>query len=332
MLHAQACTSGPPTPCSAEHHDAAHAAAPLFSGCFFRRGARNSQHAMDPSTTAVQVTGFDAALLAVQDARKRLPSGRFSVASLTDGQSWPSFFNRLDYGLSDCANCDDVPCGQCQEGCPPSLNGCDPRTPGMSSRNGCSHNNSGSHPSGCTIPDPLIAPLPDLERQTELSMAKFSEYDYVFALDTLHYPNLPTPAQEEGYATLLRATRRSLTMVLPHPDRAQHHAAYRSTMQHTDHPGIHAPMPGPVSVDPTGLSRLCENANGTATTVGLWKTSLSAVVPQATFWYAHKCVFPTTGDKGAKAGKACAVSADTSALDAGACGDDRCFRDVYVDF
>ena len=69
--------------------------------------------------------------------------------------------NRSAYGLSDCADCDDVPCGQCQEGCPPSSNGCDPRTPGMSSRNGCPHNNSGSHPSGCTIPDPPIAPLPE---------------------------------------------------------------------------------------------------------------------------------------------------------------------------
>jgi hypothetical protein len=60
----------------------------------------------------------------------------------------------------DCASCDQVDCGGCQEGCEPSSNGCDPSQTGASSRNGCPNKNKGCHPAGCTIPAPPAPPLP----------------------------------------------------------------------------------------------------------------------------------------------------------------------------
>ena len=61
--------------------------------------------------------------------------------------------------VADCASCELVPCGQCQEGCPRSSRDCDPLG-GASSRNGCKAGNAGCHPGGCTIPSPPAPPLP----------------------------------------------------------------------------------------------------------------------------------------------------------------------------
>jgi licheninase len=57
----------------------------------------------------------------------------------------------------DCPSCDQVPCGQCQEGCPQSSNGCN--EPSATSRNGCNNGNKGCHPNGCSNPDPPTPPL-----------------------------------------------------------------------------------------------------------------------------------------------------------------------------
>ena len=65
----------------------------------------------------------------------------------------------------NCPSCDLVPCGQCQEGCLISFNGCPnplPNHPGANSRNGCKAGNKGEHPTGCSKPDPdaPLRPLP----------------------------------------------------------------------------------------------------------------------------------------------------------------------------
>ena len=66
---------------------------------------------------------------------------------------------RMASGPADCASCELVPCGECQDGCPRSSQGCDPAS-GASSRNGCRDGNAGCHPSGCTVPSPPTPPLP----------------------------------------------------------------------------------------------------------------------------------------------------------------------------
>ena len=62
-----------------------------------------------------------------------------------------------------CASCDLVPCGLCQDGCPPSA--CTYDQPavdvvGATSRNGCVNGNAGQVPPRCRAPSPTPAPVP----------------------------------------------------------------------------------------------------------------------------------------------------------------------------
>eukprot|EP01052_Picozoa_sp_SAG31_P036133 SAG31_NODE_4465_length_3209_cov_4.435691_2_plen_144_part_00 len=57
------------------------------------------------------------------------------------------------FGTFNCPSCDLVPCGECQEGCSISFDGCS-NISSATSRNGCPAGNRGEHPTGCSKPDP----------------------------------------------------------------------------------------------------------------------------------------------------------------------------------
>eukprot|EP00662_Eupelagonemidae_sp_cell21_P021148 gene21148-54157_t len=67
-----------------------------------------------------------------------------------------------------CASCDLVPCGHCQQGCPPSHDGCGKGT----SRNACPNRNKGYWPPSCLPPASPPPPTPTTSFCSEAGWAQ----------------------------------------------------------------------------------------------------------------------------------------------------------------